>query len=73
MKCVLIPNPKLQCFLVCDVDVKYLSYHSIVVTKLTGKNEENYQKSGWILEMCVTSDVKNEISAKDKKIYRIDI
>ena len=36
------------------------------------ENEENYQKSGWILEMCVTSDVKNEISAKDK-IYRIDI
>ena len=67
VKCVLIPNPKLQCFLVCVVDVKYLSYHSIVVTKLTGKNEENYQKSGWILEMCVTQEVKNEISAKDKK------
>ena len=72
MKCVLIPNTKLQCFLVCVVDVKYLSYHSIVVTMLAGKNEENYQKSGWILEMCVTSDVKNEISAKDK-ICRIDI
>ena len=39
---------------------------------LAGKNEEIYQKSGWILEMCVTSEVKNEISAKNK-IYRIDI
>ena len=48
------------------VDINYL-LHSIVVTMLTGKNEENYQKSGWILEMCVTQEVKNEISAKDKK------